>query len=60
MTKYDVQLTYPKTTKQSVYMETIEAQTKGEAFLIAIGRARQEGWRGEPIKQAATIARSES
>ncbi|MDT4867588.1 hypothetical protein FQZ97_1025090 [compost metagenome] len=57
--KYDVQLSYPKATKQPVYMEVIEARTKGEALLIAIGRARQEGWRGEPNGQKATIAREQ-
>lgn len=55
--KYDIQLTYPRASKQPVYMETIDAQTKGEALLIAEGRAKQEGWKGAPIKREATIAR---
>lgn len=55
--KYDVQLTWPRASKQAVYFETIEAQTKGEALLIASGRAKQEGWKGDPLKSVATIAR---
>lgn len=57
MTKYDVQLSWPKSTKQCVYFETIEAQTKAEALLIATGRAKQEGWKGSPLKSVVTIAR---
>lgn len=56
--KYDVQLSWPKSTRQAVYYETgIEAQTKAEALLIATGRAKQEGWKGSPLKSVVTIAR---
>lgn len=56
--KYDVQLTWPRASRQAVYFEPgIEAQTKGEALLIASGRAKQEGWKGSHLKSVVTIAR---
>lgn len=57
MSLYTVQLTWPRSSKQAVYMEDIEAVTAGEAKLIAAGRAKQEGWKGEPIKAVASLAR---
>lgn len=57
MTRYDIQLTWPKASRQAVYSELIVAQTKAEALLYALRNARQEGWTGKPIKEEARIAR---
>jgi len=58
--RYDVQLSWPRASRQPVYMETIEAQTKAEALMIAECRARQEGFLGRPLRQQVTIARGDS
>jgi len=58
--RYDVQLSWPRASRQPIYMDTIEAQTKAEALLIAEGRAKQEGWSGRPLRQQVTIAREDS
>lgn len=55
MTQYEVSLTYPRTTRQPVYCVIVEAETKAAAVLAATEQARREGWRGAPIKQAASI-----
>lgn len=57
MQRYDIQLTWPKASRQAAYSEVIIAQTKAEALLYALRNARQEGWTGTPIKQEARIAR---
>lgn len=58
MNTYTVQLHWPRSSRQAVYMEDIQADTQGEAKLIAAGRAKQEGWKGSPIRSEARIARA--
>ena len=59
MPLYDVTLTYPRQTRQPAYSEAIEATTKAEAMLRVTEHAKAEGWTGMPLKQEATLARSE-
>lgn len=54
--KYDINLTYPKQTRQPVYSITIEAPSRDIALNTAILAAKQDGWKGEPIK--STVAQS--
>lgn len=55
--EYDVELTWPKTSRQAVYAEVIEAPTQAAAIHAAKVRARNSGWQGEPIKATARIMR---
>lgn len=59
MNIYDVQLNWPRSSKQPVYAEEVPAATQAEAKLIAVGRAKQQGWKGAPIGQKAVILRGE-
>jgi hypothetical protein len=58
MNEYKVDLTYPRSSKQPVYSENVEAQTQAEALLIVTARARNAGWKGTPVKQVARIVRA--
>lgn len=58
MTLYTVNLHWPRSSKQAVYSEEIEADTQGEAKLIAAGRAKLEGWKGSPIRSEARITKA--
>ena len=55
--KYDVDLTYPKQSRQPVYSIQVEAASRDIALNAAILSARQEGWKGTPIKNTVTQAR---
>lgn len=57
---YAVTLGYPRASRQDEYRDTVEAVTQAEAKLIAAGRAKQQGWKGAPIKQQAVIVRGEA
>lgn len=58
MNTYTVNLHWPRSSRQTVYSEDIDARTAGEAKLIAAGRAKQEGWTGSPIRSEARIAKA--
>lgn len=58
MNTYAVNLHWPRSSRQAVYAEDIEARTAGEAKLIAAGRAKQEGWSGSPIRSEARLAQA--
>ena len=49
MTKYLVELKYPRTTRQQPYSIEIEAPSKSQAIALAKLAAADEGWKGEPI-----------
>ncbi|MDG9784670.1 hypothetical protein [Metapseudomonas otitidis] len=53
--KYDVDLTYPKATRQPVYSIRVEAISKASAIIIASDRAAKEGMRGTPSKVVARM-----
>lgn len=57
MNTYNVTLQYPRSSRQAAYCEEVAAVTKAEAVMIATGRARQQGWKGAPIKQQSVIVR---
>ncbi len=57
MNEYLVDLTYPKSSRQAVYSETVEAPTQAAAIHAVKVRARNGGWKGEPIKATARIMR---
>lgn len=48
--KYDVDLHYPKQTRQPVYSVRCEAVSETQALAHAKHYAREEGWRGQPLK----------
>ena len=53
MNKYTVDLTYPRGTRQPVYSITLDAESQSQAIASAQLAARQEGWKGQPIKAKA-------
>lgn len=55
--EYNVTLTYLRSSKQPAYTETVTAVTQAEAKFKAIGSARSQGWKGEPVKTEAVIVR---
>lgn len=48
--KYDVDLHYPKSTRQSVYSIRCDAISENQALAQAKLCALSDGWKGEPIK----------
>lgn len=57
--KYDVDLHYPKQTRQPVYTVRLEAVSESQALAHAKIYARQEGWKGEPLKHRIYQARED-
>lgn len=55
--KYDVDLTYPKQSRQPVYSIQVEAPSRDIALQTATLAAAQEGWKGTPIKHTVVQAR---
>lgn len=53
MNTYTVDLTYSKTTRQPVYSIDVQAESSSQAIASAKLAARQDGWKGEPIKAKA-------
>ena len=53
MNTYTVDLTYSKTTRQPAYSIDIVAESSSQAIASAKLAARQDGWKGEPIKAKA-------
>jgi len=53
MQKYKVNLTYPRGLRQPVYSIDLHAESQSLAIESAKLAARQEGWKGEPIKAKA-------
>ena len=49
MTKYLVELKYPRTTRQQPYSIEIEAPSKSQAIALAKLAAADDGWKGEAI-----------
>lgn len=49
MTKYRVELKYPRTTRQQPYIIEVEAVSNSQAIAIARLAAADDGWRGEAI-----------
>lgn len=48
--KYQVDLIYSKASRQPVYSATLEAPSQSVAVAEVTAWARQEGWKGEPIR----------
>lgn len=48
--KYQVDLIYSKASRQPVYSATLEAPSQSVAVTEVTAWARQEGWKGEPIR----------
>ncbi|WP_236225747.1 hypothetical protein [Pseudomonas pseudonitroreducens] len=48
--KYDVDLHYPKQTRQPVYSVRCEAISETQALAHAKRYAGEDGWRGQPLK----------
>lgn len=55
MNTYNVDLTYPKPSRQPVYSITLAAESQSQAIASAQLAARQEGWKGDPIKAKAVM-----
>lgn len=55
--KYDVDLAYPKQTRQPVYSITVDAASRDIALNTATLAAKQDGWKGTPIKSTVVQAR---
>jgi hypothetical protein len=55
MNKYNVDLTYPRGSRQPIYSLTLDAVSQTQAIESAKMAARQEGWKGEPIKAKAVM-----
>jgi len=53
MNRYTVDLTYPRGLRQPVYSIDLHAESQSLAIESAKLSARQEGWKGEPIKTKA-------
>ena len=53
MNTYTVDLTYARTTRQPVYSLDVQAESSSQAIASAKLAARQDGWKGEPIKAKA-------
>lgn len=51
--KYQVDLTYSKASRQPVYGTTVEAPSQSAAIAEVADWARQEGWKGTPIRSQA-------
>lgn len=49
MTKYRVELKYPRTTRQDTYAIDVEAPSRSQAIAIAKLAAADDGWKGEAI-----------
>lgn len=49
MTKYRVELKFPRTTRQDTYSIEIEAPSRSQAVAIAKLAAADDGWIGEAI-----------
>jgi len=58
--KYDVDLHYPKQTRQPVYSVRCEAISESQAVSHAKHYARQDGWRGEPLKHRVHQVREDA
>lgn len=58
--KYDVDLHYPKQTRQPVYTVRLEAISESQAVVHAKHYARQDGWRGEPLKHRVHQVREDA
>ena len=54
MNTYTVDLTYPRTSRQPVYSIDIQAESSSQAIASAKLAARQDGWKGEPMKAKVT------
>lgn len=48
--KYHVDLIYSKASRQPVYSAAVEAPSQSVAVAEVTAWARQEGWKGEPIR----------
>lgn len=48
--KYDVDLHYPKQSRQPVYSVRLDAVSQAQALSHAKHFAREDGWKGEPLK----------
>jgi hypothetical protein len=55
MNKYNVDLTFPRGSRQPIYSLTLDAVSQSQAIESAKMAARQEGWKGEPIKAKAVM-----
>lgn len=56
---YDVEMEWPRSSRQPAYAIQVEAQSQTEAKFIARMAARQEGWKGEPVNITCRHASSE-
>lgn len=57
MTKYRVELKYPRTTRQDTYAIDVEAPSRSQAIAIAKLAAADEGWKGEAIGVSAEVVK---
>lgn len=53
--KYDIDLTFPKASRQPVYSITVEAPSRTAALTLATLCASQDGWKGSPIKNSVRL-----
>ncbi|MNP86663.1 hypothetical protein D3C76_1870280 [compost metagenome] len=58
--KYDVDLTYPKQSRQPVYSVRLEAISESQALAHAKHYAREDGWKGEPLKHRILQVREDA
>lgn len=55
MTRYRVELRYPRTTRQQPYIIEVEAVSKSQAIAIARLAAADDGWKGEAINWSVEV-----
>lgn len=58
--KYDVDLHYPKQTRQPVYSVRCEAISESQALSRAKHFAREDGWKGAPLKHTVKQVRDDA
>ncbi|MNO07358.1 hypothetical protein D3C81_2295160 [compost metagenome] len=59
MTRYRVNLEYPKASRLPVFCEDIDAASQSQAIAIVKLNAKREGWHIEPKSARAQVLRGE-